>query len=136
MSRLINIKHDKIIKYRTEILKVFVSYYETMYKSIENWVFSSIKTIYYNIISDEDLDLNLKSIAKDGDKKSEVVYIQLETRVKGIFEALINNTNTTKLDVNSMKLLSIIISNNSYVPLKFYTLFELCRFYSENSQIR
>ena len=119
-----------------EILKVFTSYYESMYKSVENWVFKSIKTVYVNIVTNTNININLNSIGKDGDSKSNIAYIQLETRVKGIFEGLINNTNLNNLDINTLKLFSIIISNNSYVPFKFYSMFELSRFITENSQIK
>lgn len=135
LGRLANIKYSNFIQYRTELLKVFVSYYESVKDLIDKWVFNSIKTIYLNIINVDMISMKLTDLTESGEQ-SESVYIQLETRIKGILEGLIASSSVDQIEKNMLKFLAIITSKGSYVPTKFYTLFELSRFKTENSQIK
>ncbi len=62
----------------------------------------------------EDFDLNNK-------------YIKLETRLKEIISHLMLNTTEDKLDNNVLSYISLLISQGSVIPHKFFTLFELSR---------
>lgn len=144
MGRLLNLTFEKELRMRIEQMNTFSSYYETVNISIEKWVFGSIKIIYYNIIENINEDVSLRRIEKIhinnknmiGNKESKVssksiksntIYIKLETIVKGMIESLVLNSRKDMIETNILKFLSIITSKGSYVPVEFFTLFELSR---------
>jgi hypothetical protein len=134
-SRIINIKYNSNSIYRVEILKTFVSYYETVNNTLEKWVFAAIRTPYLSIYNFEELDLTFETLRLGPENKRDHTYIAIETRVKGILQSLIDSTNNTLMDINQLKLIAIMSSNGSYIPLKFFYKFELCRLRTENSEL-
>ena len=135
MHKIINVKFNSNSIYRIELLRVFVSYYETVIPQTEKWIFSSIRTPYLSIYNFEDLDFDLKKLKKEGREK-EATYLSIETRVKGILEGLISSTKEDTMEINLRKLLSVVSSDGSYIPLKFYYKFELSRFKSQNNELK
>lgn len=131
---MINIKYNSNALYKLELLKTFVSYYETVNSTFEKWVFASIKTPYYSIYNFSEIDLRVSSL-NDKENIRDYTYIAIETRIKGMISAIIDHTNTELMDINLLKLLSIISTNGMYVPLKFYYNFELSRMNTENSEL-
>lgn len=134
-SRIINIKYNSNSIYRVEILKTFVSYYDTVNNTLEKWVFAAIRTPYLSIYNFEELDLSFNTLRIGPENKRDHTYIAIETRVKGILQSILDNTNNKLMDINQLKLISIVSSNGSYVPLKFYYKFELSRIRTENSEL-
>jgi hypothetical protein len=54
-------------------------------------------------------------------------FIKLETRLKGIIDNLIEHTTVEELDLKSISFLKIITTENTILPFKFFSLFELSR---------
>lgn len=54
-------------------------------------------------------------------------YIKLETRLKGIIDNLIENTDESHLDLKAISFLKLITTSNSVIPFKFFTFFEIAR---------
>ena len=135
MQRFINAKFNNSSEHRIDLLRTFSSYYETVNPTVEKWIFASIKTVYLNILKFENINLNLKDLKIVSANEANLIYLQLETRIKGVLEALVSNSKKDIMEFNILKLLSIMITKGSYLPYKFFTLFELCRINTINSQI-
>lgn len=133
-SRFLNVKYNSNSIYRLEIIRIFASYYETVHPTIEKWVFSCIRTPYLSIYNNDDLNLNLSNLFDTG-KTKERTYIAIETRIKGFFEGLTANTTEDLMELNIRKLLSIVTNQGSFVPLRFFYRFVLCRIKTENSEL-
>jgi hypothetical protein len=65
--------------------------------------------------------------SKPNSPEAKDAYIKVETRLKGLFENLSQNTNDQTLDNKTVTFLKLIYSTNHFIPYKFYSLFELSR---------
>ena len=54
-------------------------------------------------------------------------YTKLESILKEVITHLSTNTTIDRIDNNIVKYLLLLTSQGSVIPLKFFTLFELCR---------
>jgi hypothetical protein len=134
---MINVKYQVATQIRNQSIKLFLNYYESINRELGNWIFSSIRTSYLSILNFEDLridlvDHELTASANDINTR----YIKLETRVKGMLKGLIDNVNDDKISSSILTFLNILVTNYSYVPLQFFTLFEMSRLYTENCELR
>ena len=59
----------------------------------------------------------------------------MQTRLKGFMEHLIDHTDEKNINPNLLSYLYLISTNSSYIPQKFYTLFEINRIEFKNDVI-
>jgi hypothetical protein len=135
--RMINVKYQVATQIRNQSIKLFLNYYESINLELSNWVFSSIRTSYLSILNFEDLKIDLVDHAQSTSTDDiNTRYIKLETRVKGMMKGLIENVNSTKISSSILTFLNILITNYSYIPVQFFTLYELSRIHTENGELR
>lgn len=137
-NKILNLGFDikKTITHQT--LTFFINYYESMNKALKDWIFTCIRTPYLNILNSPNLYLDLSSYvpkSKTVPKDIESTYIRLETRVLGFIKILGEQESFHKMDQNLINYLSVLITNNTFVPKEFFTLFEYSRLTTENSEI-
>lgn len=120
--------------FRLELLKIFSSYYKTVNPIIEKWMFAGVRTTYMNIYNFSDVDISILKINQEGDSGN--AYISLETRLKSFLEGIMKECEYEKMETNMLKFLSIITTNGSYVPLKFFFNFEISRILTTNNELK
>lgn len=120
--------------FRVELLKVFSSYYKTVNPIIEKWMFAAVRTTYLNIYNFSEIDISIMKLNQEGESGN--TYISLETRLKSLLEGIMKECDYQKMETNTLKFLSVITSNGSYVPLKFFFNFEISRFLSTNNELK
>jgi hypothetical protein len=104
---------------------------------LSNWVFSVIRTSYLSILNFEELKIDLVDHASSGSSDDiKTRYLKLETRVKGMMKGLIENIEPEKISTSILTFLKMLTTNNSYIPRQFFTVFELSRIHTENSELR
>ena len=91
---------------------------------LKKLVFYSIKDIYEEIIKNNDINLNL--IKEKSQNKKQEIYFNLQNYLEKIIKGLNENffDGTSK---QMLKYLSIYITDYSYIPSDFFTMFELIR---------
>ena len=121
--RILNIKYiiHKEIKYNCIIY--FIENYYDMDLILKKLVFFSIKDTFEDIISNKKITLDLISEKKN----KEEIYLNLQKYLEKIIKGL-NDNFFEGLNKKMKKYLSIFITNYSYIPSEFFTLFELVRF--------
>jgi hypothetical protein len=90
---------------------------------LKKLVFFSIKDTFEDIISNKKITLDLVSEKKN----KEEIYLNLQKYLEKIIKGL-NDNFFEGLNKKMKKYLSIFITNYSYIPSEFFTLFELVRF--------
>jgi hypothetical protein len=109
-----------------DFLKQFTMSYSQSYELLKNYMNETVKVSFNSIFnfSDLDLDISNKKYSKnDSDLKNK--YIKLEVRVKEFLVDL--TTNVSNIPKESYEFLKLLISGKGYIPLQFFSLFELCR---------
>ncbi len=121
--RILNIKYiiHKEIKFNCIIY--FIENYYDMDLILKKLVFFSIKDTFEDIISNKKITLDLVSEKKN----KEEIYLNLQKYLEKIIKGL-NDNFFEGLNKKMKKYLSIFITNYSYIPSEFFTLFELVRF--------
>ena len=122
--RIMNIKYFTYKEIKYNIVSYYIKNFENMDLILKKLVFYSIQDIYEEIIKNNDININL-IIEKNQNKKQEIYFIlqnYLERIIKGLNEKFFDGTSKKML-----KYLSIYITNYSYIPIDFFTMFELIR---------
>ena len=122
--RIMNIKYFIYKELKYKIVSYYIENVEDMDLILKKLVFYSIKNIYEEIIINNDINLNL--IIEKNSKKKQEIYFNLQNYLENIIQGLNKNffDGTSK---QMLKYLSIYITNYSYIPSDFFTMFELVR---------
>ena len=122
--RIMNIKYFIYKELKYKIVSYYIENVEDMDLILKKLVFYSIKNIYEEIIINNDINLNL--IIEKNSKKKQEIYFNLQYYLENIIQGLNKNffDGTSK---QMLKYLSIYITNYSYIPSDFFTMFELVR---------
>jgi hypothetical protein len=109
-------------------LKNFTINYVQSNELLKNYVFESVKVSFNSIFnfSDLDLDISNKKYSKN-DLELKNKYIKLEVRLKEFLDEMINHTDLAIIPKESFIFLKILLSRKAYIPLQFFSLFELSR---------
>jgi hypothetical protein len=135
--RFLNIKYKMNRFVRLHSLKLFINYYESIESTLGQWVFSSIRTPYLSILNFENLKIDITdNINLNNKEEVDQRWLKLETRLDGIMNHLTDNITENKLGTNLIAFLNLIITNNSYIPKEFFTLYEYCRINTVNSELQ
>ena len=122
--RIMNIQYFIYKELKYKIVSYYIENVEDMDLILKKLVFYSIKNIYEEIIINNDINLNL--IIEKNSKKKQEIYFNLQNYLENIIQGLNKNffDGTSK---QMLKYLSIYITNYSYIPSDFFTMFELVR---------
>ena len=122
--RILNIKYFTFKELKYNIVSYYIENVENMDLILKKLVFYSIKDIYEEIIKNNDINLNL--IKEKSQNKKQEIYFNLQNYLEKIIKGLNENffDGTSK---QMLKYLSIYITDYSYIPSDFFTMFELIR---------
>jgi len=122
--RILNIKYFTYKELKYNIVSYYIENVENMDLILKKLVFYSIKDIYEEIIKNNDINLNL--IKEKSQNKKQEIYFNLQNYLEKIIKGLNENffDGTSK---QMLKYLSIYITDYSYIPSDFFTMFELIR---------
>jgi hypothetical protein len=120
---------------QSQSLNMFVIHYESMNAALNNWVFSCIRVPFLSILNTQYLEIDLTSYSINS-KMINDVYIRLETRVSGFIKGLYEEDAFEKLDSNIISYLSLIVTNNAYIPKEFFNIFTYSRLQTENQELK
>ena len=122
--RILNVQYMVYKTLKFNSVSYFLTYYEDMDIILKKNIYYAIVEPFTEIITNKTLDLNVV-IERDVDQHQ--IYIDLQDYLKRIIKGL-----QTKffqgISDSMLKYLSLFISNYSYIPSDFFTLFELVRF--------
>jgi len=125
---------------KLDSLRQFVYYHEMFELDLNQWVHHSIRVPYLSIFNFEHLKLNVNELSNPFSKQHEVgaleTFNKLRTRLDHFMDALIENTNKERMSMNILSYLKFLISNESYIPHKFFSYFELVRLNIKYGQIK
>jgi hypothetical protein len=112
-----------------ESLQDFNKNYSECEEMLRIFVYESIKqTLTSTLENSANLDITLYKIDKQSQEKEiKEKYIKLEVRLKSFIEDLTAATTKEKIPHKLMAYLKLIITNESYIPFRFFSLFELSR---------
>jgi len=138
ITKLRNLIRENKLLIKSTSLNYFIKSYENFENVLVNWVYSSVKIMYIDIISDTGLIIDLSDSERVIGKKQQIEerYIKLETRIQNIFEMLIENTNSEKIEGNFASFLQVLTSEGSCVPYNYYSFFEVIRLHFEDDCLK
>jgi hypothetical protein len=132
--RILNLFHNVANVNKINSVKLFVNYYETIINEINGWIFSSIRTPYLSILNFQELKIDLTDKVKIEELRDR--YVKLEIRINGIIKSISDNITEEKMSNLILSFLNTIITNNSFIPYQFFTLFELSRINTVDGELR
>jgi len=138
ITKLRNIIRENKLLIKSTSLNYFIKSHENFENVLVNWVYSSIKSMYFDIISDTSLIIDLSDSERGIGNKQQIEerYIKLETRIQNIFEMLIKNTNPQKIEGNLAGFLQVLTSEGSCIPYNYYSFFEVRRLHFEEDCLK
>lgn len=138
-KRLEKINNQAKMKIQLENLNEFTINFTECDNMLKKFIYDSIKNSLLSFLDlDQNVDLtsyNNKIISSTttgtgkGIKDPEIKgkYTKLEIRLKILFEELNNATTKENIPSRLLNYLRILITNESYIPFKFFSFFELSR---------
>ena len=122
--RILNTKYRMYNSFKITSVKYFIYNHEEMEHLILLNIYNSIKPSVLDLINNEDVNINMvayKNIIHAD------VYKILQKKMTILLDEL-NNNFFKGLSTNTLHYLSLFISNYSYIPRDYFTLFENIRF--------